>query len=143
MDLTQPWHAPANQAAASAVLKVYQSPADTRPDNRTHYRVFVGPGTAFEDRPPDSALVMPRDFPDGTSNTICIAESAESVPWASPQEMKFQANAPLPPLGHPTRSVILLGMCDGSIRSVPKAVNTQTINDAITRNGNEMLPVNW
>src|SRR5262249_7725359 len=53
---------------------------------QTAFRVFVGNGAAFER---DKQIKFPRDFPDGSSNTILIVEAAETVPWTKPEELPY------------------------------------------------------
>jgi Protein of unknown function (DUF1559)/Domain of unknown function (DUF4190) len=145
MKLDLPWDDPANRPATGLAIRTYCSPADSPPlSDQTHYRVFVGPGTAFEDVPPGQPPTsFPRSFTDGTANTILVIESADTVPWAAPKELAFQPGGPLPSLGHPRRPLILVAMADGSMRAAPKTVSPQTLNAAITRNGGEQLGPDW
>jgi hypothetical protein len=121
--------------------KVYQSPASPVQDpTLTHFQVFVGPQAPFhKDRPTH----YPRDFTDGTSNTILIVEAAKPVPWTAPEDLAFDPNQPLPELGiGPT--YINVGLADGSTRALAKrTLSQQTLRATITPNGNEVLGPDW
>jgi len=104
-------------------------------ETKTHYRVFVGNGAAFE---PDQNLKI-TDFTDGSSNTILVVEAEEAVPWTSTQELLYDPKKPLPKLGHPSRDGFYAGMADGSVRYIPKNTDEKTLRAIITRNGNEVF----
>jgi hypothetical protein len=72
-----------------------------------------------------------------------VVEAADTVPWAAPKELPYQPGGPLPSLGHPDRSVFLVVMADGSVRTLRKTVSPTVLHALITRNGNENLPANW
>jgi Protein of unknown function (DUF1559)/Domain of unknown function (DUF4190) len=136
--LDEAWDSPANKTPSQMIVRQYLS-TDDLPDNQTRFRAFVGPGTAFE----DDTLGIPRSFPNGTSNTLLFVETADRVPWASPQDIPYQPGGPLPALGQPNHPMFLIAMADGSVRSVKKAISPQVLHALITRNGNKPLPLNW
>ena len=136
--LDQAWDSPVNQPAGQAFVPQFQS-TDDPPDNQTRFRTFVGPGTAFE----DENVSIPRSFMDGTATTLMMIETTDKVPWAAPQDIPYQPNGPLPALGHPNRSVVLIAMMDGSVRSVKKTISPTVLHALITRNGGEVVPENW
>ena len=138
----QAWDSPANWPASQTVIRQYASTADP-PSVQTRFRVFVGPGTLFEDSAEwreDASLAR---IPDGASQTLMVVESADTVPWASPQELPYQPAAPLPPLGHPNRSTFLVLLADGSVRTLKKSLSPAVLHALITRNVGEALPPNW
>lgn len=121
---------------------VYLLPGDTEtPADRTHYQVFVGNGAAFDLK---RGYSIPADFPDGTSNTILIAEVANAVPWTKPEDVPFDPRQPMLPLmSKHFGSVFLVGMGDGSIRTIASQISEATFKAAITRNGREKLGPDW
>jgi hypothetical protein len=139
---TEAWDGPTNQPAALASVRQYLSGGDPT-DNQTRFRVFVGPGTMFEDSPEWQRNVSTFDIPDGASNTLLVVDTADRVPWAAPQDIPYQPGGPLPALGHPQRNVIQIVMADGSVRPALKTISPAVLHALITRNGGETIPKNW
>jgi hypothetical protein len=94
--------------------------------------VSPGPGPRF-----------PADITDGTSNTILVAEAATAVPWTKPDELIYDPNGPLPPLGGHFTGGFQVVMADGSVHWVSKSVSETTLRAAITRGGGEVLGPDW
>jgi hypothetical protein len=140
--LDQPWDSPANRPLSQTVVPQYLSAVDL-PDNQTRIRVFVGPGTLFEDSPEWQTKPSLGRIKDGASNTLMAVETGDKVSWAAPQEIPYQPAGPLPALGHPDRNVFLVMMADGSVKSLKKNISPTILHALISRNGNEALPPNW
>jgi hypothetical protein len=147
--LDEPWDGPHNVALLPRMPEVYSPPPVTglRVDpSATFWQVFVGPGTAFEG--PDG-LRLPEDFPDGTSNTILVAEAGEPVPWTKPADLPYGPGRPLPPLGgvfggrHTEVKGFHVALADGSVRLVRPSVTEATVRDAITRNDGRSPGPDW
>jgi hypothetical protein len=140
--LDEPWDGPNNIKLLAKMPKVYLLPGDTEtPADRTHYQVFVGKGAAFELK---RGYKIPGDFPDGTSNTILIAEVANAVPWTKPEDVPFDPRQPMLPLmSNHFRAGFHVGMGDGSVRAVVPQISEATFIAAITRNGRERLGPDW
>jgi hypothetical protein len=113
------------------------------PDHRgqTHYLAFVGPGTAFE----REGLTI-RDFPDGLSNTVLVAEASESVTWSQPRDLEYGRGKPLSNLGV-TRgggvpepgTACSAAFADGTVRTFDNRMDAATLRAVITRNGGERV----
>ena len=133
----EPWDSPHNKALLPLIPKVYlQAGEQPTPEGLTKYQVFVGPGTAFEDRPQGVRLT---DITDGTANTLLVVEAANGVPWTKPEDLPFNPNAPLPPLGGEFRGIFLAAYADGSCKPVPRDTPEATLKALITRNGGELV----
>lgn len=110
----------------------------------TFYQAFAGPGAAFEirlnEKSPFGAwgTSIPRDFPDGTSNTIAIAEAAEPVPWTKPAELIYDEKKPLPKLGGLFKGGFHAAFMDGSVRFLTN-IDERTLRALITRAGGEFI----
>jgi hypothetical protein len=140
--LDEPWDSEHNKKLLARMPRIYRRPGAAAGE-KTHYRVFHGPGAAFEGK---EGLRYPASFPDGTSNTILIVEAEEAVPWTRPDELPFDAKNDkkvLPPLGLPGNDYFLVSLADGSVRSVGKKVSQATLRAAITANGGEVLGPDW
>jgi prepilin-type processing-associated H-X9-DG protein len=134
----EPWDGPNNRRLLAQMPRVYLAAGEQPgPDGLTKYQVFVGPGTAFENRP--QGVHFPGDFPDGSVNTILVVEAANGVPWTKPDDLSFNPNGPLPPLGGNIRSGFNVLYADGSARLIPTGTPETTIKALITRNGGEFV----
>jgi hypothetical protein len=103
--------------------------------------VFVGPGAAFEGA---QGLRFPGEFPDGVSHTILVAEGGQPVPWTQPQELAYDPDKPLPPLGGGVSPRgFYAGLGDGSCRFIEKGTAEATVRALITRGGGEALGPEW
>lgn len=140
--LDEPWDGPNNIQLLARMPKLYLLPDDTKtPADHTHYQVFVGNGAAFDLK---KGYNIPRDFPDGTSNTILIAEAANAVPWTKPEDVPFDPRQPMLPLmSDRFRAGFHVALGDGSIRMVVPQISEATFKAAITRKGGEKMGPDW
>jgi hypothetical protein len=88
---------------------------------------------------------MPADFPDGTSNTILIVEAddAHAVPWTKPEDLKFDADHPNRGLGGHFCDGFLVGLADGSVYLVGRAVSKTTLQRAFNPADGQVLGPDW
>src|SRR5262249_14521538 len=133
------WHSPHNKQLLGQIPKVYQAPVNYgwSVTVSTFFQVFVGPGAAFEAH---QELRLPEDFPDGTANTILVAEAEEAVNWTEPRDLPFASDKPLPKLGPQAQPDIFhIATADGSVYAVRKTCDQCLLVAAITRNGGEAI----
>jgi len=121
--------------AAKSEIVLYQNPLDPQKQPyKTHYRVFVGNGAAFEYGKGYSF----HEFADGLTNTILVVEAADAVDWSKVDELNYDPKKPLPKLGIFEGGFHAL-MGDGQIRWIPAETDEKLIRAMITRNGGEKI----
>lgn len=142
--LDEPWDSENNKKLIPMMPKTFLLPGSgPEKDGYTHYCVFVGPVNAKGSHPlfasPSGTsggklrnIYNIGNIPDGTSNTIMVAEAEEAVIWTKPEDLPYDANKPLPKIGYhwKNKTNVLLG--DGSTFSVNNKVSEKTLRDAIT-----------
>ena len=121
--LDEPWDSENNKPWSQTAIKVFQVPG--RPAAQpweTYLRGFIGPKDVKAEHRPwllegeSKGPAFPKIFSDGTSNTILVAEAAESVPWAKPDDLVYDGVKPLPKFGGPNGTFVT-GFADGSVRT--------------------------
>jgi hypothetical protein len=141
--LDEPWDSPHNKKLIGKMPPIYRSPFSRRgTEGRTTYLVPVGKETAFTGR---QALTLPRDFPDGTSNTILVVEAADerAVIWTKPDDLEVNPKKPHAGLVAKGRPWFLVALADGSVRTVRADISARTLWSAFTRAGGEPLGQDW
>jgi prepilin-type processing-associated H-X9-DG protein len=135
--LDEPWDSPHNLDLLKYMPPIYEHLQDKAANDQrtTYFRVFVGPGAAFEG-PKGIAL---HDFADGTGTTLLVVEAAEAVPWSKPAELPYAPEGALPKLGGRFTERFHVLFADGSVAFVPRSVDEDRLRGAITRNGGEMV----
>ncbi len=136
--LDEPWDSAHNKRLLPMMPKTYViSGSKKAPEGMTYYRAFIGRGAIFD--PTLGRQPRIADIADGTSNTLWIVEAAEPVEWTRPDDLPFDADGPLPPLGGHFRGGFNVGMADGSVRFVSEKTPEATIRAMITRSGAEVV----
>jgi hypothetical protein len=138
--LDEPWDSAHNKKLLDKMPKIYMVPAqaekaDKEKPTKTHYRVFHGKGAAFE----GTTGLKIGDFTDGTSNTIMVVEAEEAVPWTKPDELTFDPKKDPPKVGLKDAEKFNAGFADGSVRTLDKKIDKETLKAYITRNGGEVI----
>jgi hypothetical protein len=146
--LDEPWDGPNNIKLLALMPKVYAPVGvKTKEPFTTFYQAFVGPGAAFEVQPMPAqkpfgarGMRLVADFPDGTSNTLLVAEAAEAVPWTKPADLVYDPKGPLPKLGGLFAPGYNVLFGDASVRFFSRPLPNDLLNALITRAGNEAIP---
>jgi prepilin-type processing-associated H-X9-DG protein len=138
--LDEPWDGPNNLPLLQKMPKVYALPGDagTTPAGHTYYQALVGWNAVFDPKQKPFGCRI-TDIVDGTSNTICVAEAAQAVPWTKPDDLPVTLNGPLPAFGTHFSGSFNALFADGSVRLIPKGTPPATLQALITRNGGEMV----
>jgi hypothetical protein len=128
--LDEPWDGPNNIKLLSRMPPVYHCAAASTPPDQTVYQVFVGNGAAFE----KTEARRLADMQDGTTNIIMIVEARQPVPWTKPEDLPFDPNQPLPPLGVASSNGFNAAAVDGAVHFIPKSTPERTLHLLIQRN---------
>lgn len=140
--LDEPWDSEHNLKLLPRMPQTYAAPwtkyVDV-PPSHTVIKVFVGPGTAFE---PGTKLKLNQgDFPDGTSNTLLVAEAGDPVPWSKPDDIPFAPDRPIKLRGL-FKDGFRAAAADGSgPHMIRHDCDEAALRAAITRNGGENVPL--
>jgi prepilin-type processing-associated H-X9-DG protein len=139
--LDEPWDSEHNIKLARAIPRTYvraidKIEGDTVP--KTHYLAFVGNGAAWELK---GGLKYPASIPDGTSNTIWLAESEEGVPWSKPEDFEYDPKKmPKIGFGWSGGNYTNVGFADGSVRTLSRSLAERTWHLLIQRADGQPLP---
>ncbi len=139
----EPWDSPHNIKLLSKMPKVFQHPAAKAiQPGRTVYQMFTGPGT-LNQKGRKLSLTQITNV-DGTSNTIAIAEAKKAVAWSAPEDIVCSKQVdPRTLLGTYFGQNYQVGMCDGSVRSVPATISEATMRHAIDPADGNVLGADW
>lgn len=149
-DLDKPWDHPTNMKLVGKMPKTYMVPGVEAKEGMTHYRSLVGPGPMFNTMLNPVAMRgkfwAPRynlaTVPDGTSNTIMVVEAAEPMIWTKPDDLRYDAKAPLPKFGVRAEG-FHVAVGDGSVRFLPSTISDATLRNAITADDGFPLGADW
>ncbi len=130
----EPWDSPHNKDLIDRMPAVFQTPDSPAPAGQTRIRGFAGRGALFE----GTRGIGLDEVTDGTSNTVLIILARDAVPWTQPGELPFVAGQPLPALDSSDPRGYTLGLCDGSVRMLPRS-EERLLDMIITRAGGEVI----
>ena len=140
----EPWDSPHNKTLIPLMPRIYAA-ATADPavaaQGMTHYRAVTGPRSAFEPRNGRPPTLV--GIPDGTSNTIMIAEAADPVIWTKPDELEYRPGGPLPRFGIFPKRPFQVVMWDGSVRAVYPGVSPATLGNAMMADDGQVLGPDW
>jgi hypothetical protein len=132
-----PWDSPHNKKLLPKMPQVYALPDGTAGEaSHTLYRVFVGPGTVFENGPG----IFLGNIPDGLANTLLVVEAGESVPWTKPEELAYDPDRPLPRIGGMSPDGSYALYCDGDVRWIRNDFDEVRMRLAIARDDGWGMP---
>jgi hypothetical protein len=132
----EPWDSAHNKPLLAKVPDVFKLPGVEAPEGHTFFQLFTGRETLFDPQPRFAI----GSIPDGLSNTILVAESAESVHWAAPGDIPYSGKvSPVKQVGNHYGTGTLVVFADGDVRTIPATVTERDLRAAITPSGGEAL----
>lgn len=138
----EPWNSPHNLALIPRMPAVFGCPSDPgRSSGMTPYRVISAKAGRESGNPmfEDGRGVEVLEVTDGTSNTILVVESPESVPWTQPDSLRFEPDAPPPTFGSRHQGGFHVLLVDASVRFLKATIDPRTLMTIITRDGGEVI----
>ena len=139
--LDEPWDSENNKKLIPLMPKFYTNPQAPTEPGKTYYKVFTGPGTIYEKD--KIAKYTIGNIPDGTSNTILVAEGGEPVIWTKPDDFEFDPAKPLPNIWLPGKPGINVALADGSVRFINRSMSEKTLKNAIQADDGNVLGPDW
>jgi hypothetical protein len=136
--LDEPWDSPHNKQLLQRMPDVFSDPGVSLPPGQTVYHAMTGEDYALEVEEGTSL----REFTDGTSNTILVAEvnRDEAVPWTAPRDVELDVDNPLSKMGRAHRGGFQAVFADGAVRFLSHAIDPGLFKALLTRNGGEVVP---
>lgn len=120
--LDEPWDSPHNRKLLPLMPKIYETGVRADP-GRTFIQTFVGPSTI--NKTPTQGLKMTQ-IPDGTSNTLLVAEGTRAVEWTKPDDIAIAANQPIV-IGGADPKFFFAVFADGSVRRLSRSLDQKTL----------------
>jgi hypothetical protein len=157
IDLEAGWEDEANATPLKTPLPVYHNPSQLETPSEYGTTNYVGIAGVGEDGPTlpvtsNKAGVFAynratniADIRDGTSNTICVTDCSEPMPWGQGGKATIRALTEKPyingpdGIGGPHQGGIHAGLCDGSVRFISENIDPATFEALTTINGGEAL----
>ncbi len=126
----EPWDSEHNKQLLGKMPAIYRSPsaADDQPAGEANYMGFATAEGALGVGEGESM----KSFTDGTSKTLLLVETSQSVPWTKPEDLSETTVQPFE--GQPLR----YATADGAVKSM-QPIDNELLQKLITRGGGEKI----
>jgi len=145
--LNEPWDSPHNIRLLDQMPAVYHSPLSIGDKKSlTHYQAFVSrdnrsPGPIFRQHKDFATAIQ--QIPDGSSNTVLVAEASNPVPWTKPEDIEFPWLGGMPAMGINGGDFNVL-MADGSVfRKNFQRMSPESLRLAVIMDDGQPVPADW
>jgi hypothetical protein len=133
--MDEPWDSENNKKLIEKMPKIFAPTRVKAKPGETYYRGFGDDGLF-----PRGQRVTVAGVTDGTSNTICVIDAGEPVIWTKPDtDIPVDPKVALPKLGAMIDDDFYCVMCDGSIRTIKRAIDEKVLRALISRAGGEVI----
>lgn len=120
--LDEPWDSEHNKKLIQKMPKLYAPVRAKAESGMTFYQSFTGTHAILK----PGQKVSLSTVPDGTSNTILVAESAKPVIWSKPDDLAFNGKD-LPALGGMFDGKVHVAACDGAVYRLRKNIERDVL----------------
>ena len=133
--LDEPWDSDHNKTLIEEMPAIFETPG-VKEKGKTSVHLFTGPGSPFAGKKGPQI----RDITDGTSNTIMtvMAGADKAQFWTKPGGLDFDPAEPIKAFGKIDEQ-FLVGMMDGSVRSLSAGIDKDILKSIITHAGGEVV----
>jgi hypothetical protein len=132
--LDEPWDGAHNKKLIDKMPRVYAPVRGKAERGMTFYQAFGGSHGWLK-----AGARIPRSFPDGTSNTLLVAEAARPVVWTKPEDLVFNGKD-VPALGGLFDGKFHAARADGAVQRFRKGVDPDTLKLLIDPADGQVLP---
>lgn len=131
----EPWDSDHNKTLVEKMPAIFETPGVVE-KGKTSVHLMTGEGAPFGG---DEGPGM-RNITDGTSNTILtvMAGADKAAFWTKPGGLDFDPAEPIKAFGKIDKQ-LLVGMMDGSVRSLPADIDQDILKSIITHAGGEVV----
>jgi prepilin-type processing-associated H-X9-DG protein len=124
--LNEPWDSENNKKLIDSMPKVFAPVRGKADPGMTFYQSFSGKNGVLK---PGQKITF-ASIPDGTSNTLMVAEAAKPVIWSKPGDLPFDGKD-VPALGGMFDGKFHAAFCDGSVARFRKGIKDETLRRLI------------
>ena len=132
--LDEPWDSEHNRKLIDQMPKLYAPVRGKADAGKTFYQAFAGSNGSLK-----PGALFPASFPDGTSNTLMVAEAARPVVWTKPDDLKFDGKD-VPALGGMFHGRFHAAYWDGSVRRFRKDMDARVLGLLIDPRDGNVIP---
>jgi hypothetical protein len=136
--LDEPWDSDHNKKLIKRMPKIYATSLPAlAAEGRTTVVVPSGPGTGFAGK----VGLKIAQIQDGTSNTILAveADADHAVVWTKPDDLRIDPKHPVSGLRRWDARVFVALFMDGSVRTLPAAMDAKSLAALFTPDGGEVV----
>jgi hypothetical protein len=138
--LDEPWDSQHNKALLANMPNIYKTPGSkVAGEYRTNYLAVRGKDTIFSGK----TSCHPGAVRDGMTNTVMIVEAsdAKAVEWTRPDDFEFDPQNPSDGLVGLRDNAFLIGVADGSVRSIAVPKSPEILNAWFNKNDRKPVQI--